>query len=82
MIKLDFSNTGIPVTEVLKYGDKVTKICDEFQKNKNDEQLNIALDINKEEIKFIDTKIKTFIYEKAKSMYLYDEVEVNKCASM
>lgn len=38
MIKLDFSNTGIPVTEVLKYGDKVTKICDEFQKNKNDDK--------------------------------------------
>ena len=53
-----------------------------YLENKNDEQLNIALDINKEEIKFIDTKIKTFIYEKAKSMYLYDEVEVNKCASM
>lgn len=53
-----------------------------YLENKNDEQLNIALDISKEEIKFIDTKIKTFIYEKAKSMYLYDEVEVNKCASM
>lgn len=53
-----------------------------YLENKNDEQLNIALDINKEEIKFIDTKIKTFIYEKAKSLYLYDEVEVNKCASM
>lgn len=53
-----------------------------YLENKNDEQLNIALDVSKEEIKFIDTKIKTFIYEKAKSMYLYDEVEVNKCASM
>ena len=53
-----------------------------YLENKNDKQLNIALDISKEEIKFIDTKIKTFIYEKAKSMYLYDEVEVNKCASM
>ena len=38
MIKVDFSNTGIPVTEVLKYGDKVIKICDEFQKNKNDDK--------------------------------------------
>lgn len=53
-----------------------------YLENKNDEQLNIALDMNKEEVKFIDTKIKTFIYEKAKSLYLYDEVEVNKCASM
>ena len=41
-----------------------------YLENKNDEQLNIALDISKEEIKFIDTKIKTFIYEKAKSNLL------------
>lgn len=49
--------------------------------NKNDEQIFIELSLNKEEIKYVDTKIKSFIYEKAKSQYLYDEVEVNKSAS-
>ncbi len=53
-----------------------------YLENKNDEQINIALDIKKDEIKYLDTKIKTVIYEKAKNMYLYDEVEVNKSASM
>ena len=52
-----------------------------YFESKNDEQINIELGLNKEEIKFLDTKIKTFIYEKAKKMYLYDEVEVNKSAS-
>ena len=53
-----------------------------YLENKNDEQINIALDLSSEEIKFLDVKIKSFIYEKAKRLYLYDEVEVNKCASM
>ena len=58
MIKLDFSNTGIPVTEVLKYGDKVTKICDEFQKNKNDDKeflgwLELPTNYDKEEFERI-----------------------------
>lgn len=47
-----------------------------YLENKDNEQLNIVLDLSKEEIKFIDTKIKTFIYKKAKSLYLYDEVEI------
>ena len=52
-----------------------------YLENKNDEQLNIALDLTPEEIKFLDVKIKSFIYETAKRMYMYDEVEVNKNAS-
>ena len=52
-----------------------------YLENKNDEQINIALDLSSEEIKFLDVKIKSFIYEKAKRLYLYDEVEVNKSAS-
>ena len=58
MIKLDFSNTGIPVTEVLKYGDKVIEICDEFQKNKNDDKeflgwLELPTNYDKEEFERI-----------------------------
>ena len=52
-----------------------------YLENKNDEQINIALDLSFEEIKFLDVKIKSFIYEKAKRLYLYDEVEVNRNAS-
>ena len=52
-----------------------------YLENKNDEQLNIALDITPEEIKFLDVKIKSYIYEMAKRIYMYDEVEVNKHAS-
>ncbi len=52
-----------------------------YLENKNDEQINIALDLTSEEIKFLDVKIKSFIYETAKRMYMYDEVEVNKNAS-
>lgn len=52
-----------------------------YLENKNDEQINIALDLNEEEIKYNDIKIKSFIYEIAKRLYLYDEVEVNKSAS-
>ena len=52
-----------------------------YLENKNDEQINIALDLSSEEIKFLDVKIKSFIYEKAKRLYLYDEVEVNRNAS-
>ena len=58
MIKVDFSNTGIPVTDVLKYGDKVTKICDEFQKNKSDDKeflgwLELPINYDKEEFERI-----------------------------
>ena len=52
-----------------------------YLENKNNEQINIALDLSSEEIKFLDVKIKSFIYEKAKRLYLYDEVEVNRNAS-
>ena len=38
MIKVDFSNTGISVKNVQKYGDKVKEICEEFKKNKNDDK--------------------------------------------
>ena len=58
MIKLDFSNTGIPVTEVLKYNEKVIKICEEFQKNKNDDKeflgwLELPTNYDKEEFERI-----------------------------
>ena len=57
-IKVDFSNTGIPVTEVLKYNEKVTKIHEEFQKNKNDEKeflgwLELPTNYDKEEFERI-----------------------------
>ncbi len=52
-----------------------------YLQNKNDEQIHIALDLNSEEIKYLDVKIKSFIYDKAKKLYLYDETEVNKSAS-
>ena len=52
-----------------------------YLQNKNDEQIHIALDLNLDEIKYLDVKIKSFIYDKAKRLYLYDETEVNKSAS-
>ncbi|MGN1268602.1 MAG: hypothetical protein ACI4U0_03805 [Candidatus Aphodocola sp.] len=52
-----------------------------YLQNKNDEQIHIALDLSSEEIKYLDVKIKSFIYDKAKRLYLYDETGVNKCAS-
>ncbi len=52
-----------------------------YLQNKNDEQIHIALDLSSEEIKYLDVKIKSFIYDKAKRLYLYDETEVNKSAS-
>ena len=58
MIKVDFSNTGIPVKDVQKYGEKVTKICEEFQANKNDEKeflgwLELPTNYDKEEFERI-----------------------------
>ncbi len=57
-IKVDFSNTGIPVTEVLKYNEKVTKIHEEFQKKKDDEKeflgwLELPTNYDKEEFERI-----------------------------
>ena len=37
-IKVNFENAGIPITEVLKYNEKVSKIHEEFQKKKDDEK--------------------------------------------
>ena len=58
MIKLDFSNTGIPVKDVLEYGEKVKDIYDEFQKNKNDDKeflgwLELPTNYDKEEFERI-----------------------------
>ena len=58
MIKVDFSNTGIPVKAVLEYGDKVNEICEEFQKNKNDDKeflgwLELPTNYDKEEFERI-----------------------------
>ncbi len=57
-IKVDFSNTGVPVTEVLKYNEKVTKIHEEFQKKKDDEKeflgwLELPTNYDKEEFERI-----------------------------
>ena len=57
-IKVDFSNTGIPVTEILKYNGKVSKIHEEFQKNKNNEEeflgwLELPTNYDKEEFERI-----------------------------
>ena len=37
-IKVDFSNTGIPMDEIYQYNHKVTKIHEELQANKNNEK--------------------------------------------
>ena len=57
-IKVDFSNTGIPITEVLKYNEKITKIHEEFQKKKADEKeflgwLELPTNCDKEEFERI-----------------------------
>ena len=36
-IKVDFSKSGIPMNEILKYNDKVSKIHEDFQAKKDDE---------------------------------------------
>ena len=65
-IKLDFSNTGIPTAEILKYGDKVIKIHEELYSKKDDEKeflgwLDLPVKYDKEEfekIKKVAEKIK------------------------
>jgi len=57
-IKVDFSNTGIPINEVLKYNEKVSKIHTEFQDKKNDEKeflgwLDLPTNYDKEEFEKI-----------------------------
>ena len=57
-IKVDFSKTGVPTTEILKYHDKVNKIHNDFQENKNDETqflgwLELPTNYDKEEFKRI-----------------------------
>ena len=42
-IKVDFSNAGIPTSEILKYSEKVIKIHEELQANKNDEKETFLL---------------------------------------
>ena len=57
-IKVDFSNTGIPMNEVLKYNEKVSKIHKEFQDKKNDEKeflgwLDLPINYDKNEFERI-----------------------------
>ena len=65
-IKLDLSYTGVPVSEILKYSEKVSKIHEEFQAKKDDEKeflgwLDLPTNYDKEEferIKKVADKIK------------------------
>ena len=57
-IKVDFSYAGVPITEVLKYNEKVNKIHEEFKKNKDDEKeflgwLELPTNYDKEEFQKI-----------------------------
>ena len=57
-IKVDFTNTGIPNTEIFKYNEKVTKIHTELQEKKNDEKeflgwLELPTNYDKEEFERI-----------------------------
>ena len=66
-IKVDFSNVGIPMEEILKYHEKVNYIHNELQAKKNDEKeflgwLDLPTNYDKEEferIKKSATKIKS-----------------------
>ena len=57
-IKIDFSSTGIPFSDVLKYSNKVEEIHKEFQENKDKEKeflgwLELPTNYDKEEFKRI-----------------------------
>ena len=57
-IKVDFSKAGIPMSEILKYNDKVSKIHEDFQAKKDDEKeflgwLDLPVNYDKEEFKRI-----------------------------
>ena len=57
-IKLDFSNTGIPMNEVIKYSEKVEEIHKELQAKKDDEKeflgwLELPTNYDKEEFERI-----------------------------
>ncbi len=57
-LKVDFSNTGVPTSEVLKYNDDVIRIHNEFQKNKDNDKeflgwLELPTNYDKEEFKRI-----------------------------
>ena len=72
-IKVDFTQAGIPNTEILKYNDKVNQIHEEFQAKKNDATeflgwLELPTNYNKEEF----TRIK----EAAKKIQESSEVLV------
>ena len=57
-LKVYFSNTGVPTSEVLKYNDDVIRIHNEFQKNKDNDKeflgwLELPTNYDKEEFKRI-----------------------------
>ena len=57
-IKVDFSNTGVPNSEILKYSEKVTKIHEELHAKKDDEKeflgwLDLPSNYDKEEFERI-----------------------------
>ena len=67
-IKVDFSNTGIPMNEVIKYSEKVEEIHKELHAKKDDEKeflgwLELPTNYDKEEfarIKKAAEKIKKY----------------------
>jgi len=57
-IKVDFSNTGVDVSKILEFNEKVAKIHTEFQEKKNDEKeflgwLDLPTNYDKEEFERI-----------------------------
>ena len=57
-IKVDLSYVGVPTSEILKYGEKVAKIHEEFQTKKDNEKeflgwLDLPVNYNKEEFERI-----------------------------
>ena len=57
-IKVDFSYSGVPVSEILKYSEKVSKIHEEFWAKKDDEKeflgwLDLPVNYDKEEFERI-----------------------------
>ena len=57
-IKVDFSYSGVPANEILKYSEKVSKIHEEFWCKKDDEKeflgwLDLPVNYDKEEFERI-----------------------------
>ena len=64
-IKVDFSNAGISMNEVLKYNEKVFKIHEEFRAKRNDEKeflgwLDLPTNYDKDEFERIKKAAKKY----------------------